>query len=206
MSDNLETFLSQLANTYNTPAAETSVREVVKASAERIRRAPSNNGNEAKGKPVGIPRLTIPVPEKGSLNHKEFLIALRRAKDRNESIQAIAGYVGYDPREEFGPQEYRAKAAAQLAMKGETKVSPDSGIRNVRNTVRGYVAGMPDLRAKRYADLMGRLNMAIDKAKEHRSLAGEALSDSERDFQSKMADVEEERIASIQKDITAEFG
>lgn len=198
---NIDQVLSSMAKTYESaPLTERSPSS--DKQTPKVRKVKVIEGSEIIPE-KGPRRMLIQVPEKGSLTAREFLRAMNRTNDRNDMIRAIAGYVGYDPAKEFGEQEYwaRNQAKKELSPIKEEK-TPPSGKR-VSQTIRGYVAGMPNLREKKLNDLQGRLNLARSMAEEHRTLAKQALSDSERGYQETLAKVEEERAIAIQREINS---
>jgi hypothetical protein len=196
---NIETVLASMAKTYESaPITERSPSS--DKQTPKVKRVKMMEGSEIIPE-KGPRRMLIQVPEKGSLTAREFLLAMNRTNDRNDMIRNIAGYVGYDPCKEFGEQEYwaRNQAKKELSPIKEEK-TPPSGKR-VSATIRGYVAGMPNERAKKLNDLQGRLHLAMSMAAEHRTLAKQALSDSEKNYQETLAKVEEERASVIQREI-----
>lgn len=195
----IDNVLSSMAKTYESaPLTERSPSS--DKQTPKVRKVKVIEGSEIVPE-KGPRRMLIQVPEKGSLTAKEFLRAMNRTTDRNDMIRAIAGYVGYDPAKEFGEQEYwaRNQAKKELSPIKEEK-TPPSGKR-VSATIRGYVAGMPDLKAKKLKDLWGRLQLATEMAEEHRTLAKEALSETEKNYQETLAKVEEERAIAIKREI-----
>lgn len=209
MTQNLDALLSNLAATYQTQDAPevqaqatlAVVQAVAKRPMKKLRDAsdPSPNGAQ----PVGMPRLFIPVPAVGYYDAKGFIVALRNAKTRDEQIACIAGYRGYDPKLDFGSNEYRAKSMAQRELNPAIK-APASGVR-IAASVRGYVAGMPDEHAKRVLDLIARHKLAIDTAMDFEKIAITAEAQDLRDYNNALALLERERAASIQAQL-AEMG
>jgi hypothetical protein len=93
----------------------------------------------------------------GTLTPQAFIVAMRRAKSREEQIKAIAGYVGYDSRQLFGAQETMARMQANRAISGHKLViRTPAETHNAYRSVQGYCAGMPNHDAKRLADLKAR--------------------------------------------------
>lgn len=76
--------------------------------------------------------------------------------DRDQVIQAIAGYCGWDPTRLFGEQEIAARLQAQR------EIHPRPMLPRPSLTVAGLVAGMPDFRQKAIEDLRGRERCAVD--------------------------------------------
>jgi len=127
----------------------------------------------------------ISLPKKGTLDARGFLVAMRSAglrvskegakfidpsEVRNDSIQNIAAYCGYDSRQNYGPQELAAKSKANLELR-PIKVNPNevwrrSGTPEVRPD--GYTKGIPDMVARRVAHLEGREREIIGLLCSHR--------------------------------------
>ena len=145
--------------------------------------------------------ISMPLPAKGSLDAKGFILATRKAKTRDEIIVAIAGFVGYDNRRDFGSQEMEAKLAAQRAM----RPTPVTSVPYQRTTVpsaAGYVAGMPDHQRRTLNDLLGREQLAAEKMAEHQKLArDEKLPLAERALNDGLAQVEKARLQQIREDL-----
>lgn len=121
------------------PVVVTVVRNAPKAESKRgkasKREAPIHDPNAGKSVTPGIT-----LPERNTLDAKGFLIACRTSKTRNEMIQAIHAYCGFDNRRDFGSQEMEARSKAQRELRGAPKVSEAVA---PSQTVRGFVAGMP---------------------------------------------------------------
>lgn len=145
--------------------------------------------------------LSMPLPEKGSLDAKGFLVACRKAKSRDEVICAIAGFVGYDARRDFGSQEMEAKLAAQRAMRPVAPLAAPYQ-RTTVPSIAGFVAGMPDHRRRALHNLLAREQLAAEKLAEHSKLAAdEKLSLAERALNDGLAQVEKARLEQIRADI-----
>jgi hypothetical protein len=103
------------------------------------------------------PPVSDPLPQAGTLTPQAFIVAMRRAKSREEQIKAIAGYVGYDSRQLFGAQETMARMQANRAISGHKLViRTPTETHNAYRSVQGYCHGLPDHDAKRLADLKAR--------------------------------------------------
>jgi hypothetical protein len=174
------------------------------------------------------PMPAMAMPDRGSLGAKDFLLAMRNAgrrvnaetnatyidqrEVRNDQIQAIhaffyqetkAGkvYVGYDPRRDFGSQDTAARALAQRELRGAPKVSQETA---PSRTFGGYVAGMPDHKARTLANLQGREVAAVDAMLAHEKDAADmSRSEYERTLSAGLADAERERLTHIRADIAA---
>ena len=145
---------------------------------------------------VSVP--SIPLPPVGSLDAKGYLKASVRARTRDERIQAIAGFIGWDHAIPLGIQEFQAKSKAQRELHPVSADGPSrEEIKQAQREVKGWVPGLPDLYQKNLENCQGRISMAIDSAKEHRKQANE-LSGPPKDLHSGLAELEEERISFIQ--------
>ena len=113
----------------------------------------------------------------GTLDASGFMVAMRSAGKRlNESgfpytaplevrgdlIKAIAGYVGYDPRADFGTQETAARAKAQRELSGCKVTAGPSTLRNASKSLDGFVAGLPNHHAKALANLLAQRASTVD--------------------------------------------
>lgn len=101
---------------------------------------------EVAAPPTTAPKPCAPsLPAAGTLDAKAFMKAVRWAKTRDEIIAAIAGYVGYDNRRDFGSQDQAAKAKAQRELAGNKVVGGPtrSEERTAARSLQGFVAGMP---------------------------------------------------------------
>jgi alkanesulfonate monooxygenase SsuD/methylene tetrahydromethanopterin reductase-like flavin-dependent oxidoreductase (luciferase family) len=128
----------------------------------------AHQDDKADRKAHALPKL----PKVGTIDAKAFMLAMRNAgqrkndkgrtftdqsKIRADQIQAIAAYIGYDHTKNFGPQEQIARDQA----KRELTNRPDHGLsrqeqREVARSLHGFVAGTPDMMAKKLADLRAR--------------------------------------------------
>lgn len=211
MSNALDLALATMLADYSKNDASQSTVAVVKAASkpravkapkvETVQALPSNGS-----KPQGT-MVAINLPAKGTLDAPAFLVALRKAKDRNEEIQAIAGFVGYDPRENHGTLMMRAKAEAQRMMRPISVSGPSRAEqRSAANSLKGYVAGMPDHRARMLGDLLAREVQTAEARDEHlRQACKTHAKDGSCCMHHAMAEVETERLSHIRADL-AKFG
>lgn len=222
----LGSLLATLAATYDVaPAPTTTV--VVKSSKPRAKS--SNDGSQKAPSDNKAAPLSMVMPDKGSLDTEGFILAMRSAgkrrtaegkpffdarEVRNDQIQAIHAFyyevrqgakvlVGYDNRESFASQELRAMTLAKSALSlrpiGQ-QVAPYS--RNATSSLKGYVAGMPDDKKRRLADLRGREVAAVEAREDFvRKSRDTALSSEERKQAAAFAAIEHRRIDAIRKDI-----
>jgi hypothetical protein len=171
-----------------------------KAAAPKAEAAPAEK--PAAPSPNGVvPVVTLPVA--GTIGAKAFIMMMNRAKDRDEKVAAIAAYVGYDGKLSFAEQEMAANAKA----KGEIRPVVASGpsreeIKTAQRSAKGYVAGMPDALRKTVQDLLGREQYAVDAREAHlRDSKDENRSEAERTLALGQAQLEEERLVQIRKDL-----
>lgn len=159
----------------------------------------SQDGSQAA--PKSPPLVTIPLPASGTLMARDFLISMRRASDRDSKIRAIAAYCGYDVRETYGSQELTATMKAQREVRGNP-VALSMPVHSCLPSVKGYVAGLPSPLETRKADLIAREQVSAAEMAQHLELARTALSEENREWHTGMAKVEEDRIASIRRDLS----
>lgn len=218
MSNALDLALATMLADYSKNDASQSTVAVVKAASKpRAIKAPKVETVQAlKGEATSLPSngskpqgamVAINLPAKGTLDAPAFLVALRKAKDRNEEIQAIAGFVGYDPRENHGTLMMRAKAEAQRMMRPISVSGPSRAEqRSAANSLKGYVAGMPDHRARTLGDLLAREVQTAEARDEHlRQACKTPAKDGSCCMHHAMAEVETERLSHIRADL-AKFG
>lgn len=165
----------------------------------RVVKAPKESHPSVNGaKLVSVPGIEFKLSP-GSYDARGFMIAWRRAKDRNEQIQAIAGYTGYDNRAVFSINEYTAMSTAKKAL------APAHQLTVVKPVVetKGYVAGLPDNQLKRISDLVGREKLAADTLIAHELAASNLTEGSSEQLTAlAMADIERERLVSIRADLS----
>lgn len=199
MSQAIDQALTNLLATY---AKVEPVVQLVKASATPrplVEKAPSDNGAK-----VTIVRLPLMV--KGDLDAKGFMTALRRATNREQAINAIAGYIGYDPNGEYGTQELRARMTAQKEMHPMAAGPSRSERRSALATVKGYVSGLPNGMNRKIGDLMAREEMAAEARDAHfKAASGAGCHNHDGDgsccMHHAMAEVETVRMSHIRQDL-----
>lgn len=189
-----------------------------KIAPKKVEAAPIHNKSNTPG---------MVMPDRGTLGARDFLLAMRNAgkrvtaegkpfvdqrEVRNDQIKAIhaffyqetkAGrvFVGYDPKRDFGSQDTAARALAQRELRGPVKVSEHTA---PSRTLGGYVAGMPDHKARTLANLQGREVAAVDAMLQHQKDADDvSRSASDRELSAGLAEVERERLTQIRADIAA---
>lgn len=204
----LDSIVSGLVSSYNVPEKQILVRVERKPRAVRAEKAPKVSSHK-------IPLATIPVPAKGSLDAEGFMMAIRNAgkvqrsnengilmtitdptKERQDQIQAIAAFVGYDFGGAHGTQLDSARQRARFTL----QPARDS---KVRATVRGFVAGIPNGTEKAVRDLQARIRVATETMLDHEKEAVKFAEDTaEYATHMALATVESERIAHMRKDLS----
>lgn len=147
------------------------------------------------------------LPAAGTLDAKGFLVAMRRATDRNVKIQVIAAFVGYDVAGDYGSQELAANSAAKRALRPIDASGPNrQEHRAAQRSALGFVNGLPDNHRVKLQDLLGREKMAADQMIEHHKAADAAQDETTRAHHLAMALLEKSRLAEIQGDIHGMVG
>lgn len=165
-------------------------------------KAPSDNGSKS----LPMPIMTMVA---GDLDATAFLIAFRRAKDRDQQIQAIQGYSGYDPKGDYATQEWLAKSKAQRELRGIDNTGPSrTERRQAMASVKGFVAGIPDGMQRQIGNLLGRESMAAEAIAGHCKAATEQGcinhdGDGSCCTHHAKAEVEKTRLSHIRKDLNA---
>lgn len=169
-------------------------------------KAALDKGDGSQAAPIGTPRPRgVELPAAGSLEAKGFLVAMRRAKNRDESIFAIAAYCGFDTSANYGAQETAAKMRAQRELHPIKVDANEVWRRNGSpvQTVAGYVAGLPDMTANRLANLEAQEVVATESLLNYRNefLASTSRPIDERaEIQIKMM-IERARINEIRAEL-----
>lgn len=226
MSTALSLVLSGLVASYETVEPSAPVSKTP-AKSKAVKVSPQSatvkvaNPSAHEVKPSNV--KSDPLPSAGSLSAEEFLkVAAHYNVSWTDSTTptrhttpklgttieqlraAIAGYCGWDPSLDLGTQDRNARTQAQSEValaKGRPAIVARPSL-----TIAGLVAGMPDHRQKRLADLKGRERLAVDTIVEHGKAAALAKTDQDRQVLEALATVERERLQQIRKDLAAEFG
>jgi len=175
----------------------------VKAAAKAEQEAQEEAAN-AKDLTSRPPMIVIDLPKAGTLDAKSFLRAMAKASSRDESIKAIAGYCGYDRHGDFGSQDTMARMKAKNELR-PVKALP-LPVHSAAPSVKGYISGVNDPKAKRIADLQGREVYATDEMQAHTKAAEAATSEAERNHFATLAAVEAARINSIRAELATLIG
>ena len=142
------------------------------------------------------------LPAVGTYSARDFLIAMRKASSRDQQIQAIAGYTGFDRYGDFGSQDLSARMKAQRELRGCKALT--TPVHSVRPTLSGYVAGVPNYQARATHNLLAREALAAEERLQHE---GSAVSHMQRGdvqnahWEGQMALLEQARLAAIQADL-----
>lgn len=202
--------LALLAASYGKPAEQVVERaaRAPKASAPSKLRAVKAAAVEAEesgaqAAPVNrAPVTLVALPKVGTHNARQFLIAMRGAKTRDESIQAIAGYCGFDRHGDYGSQELAARMQAQREIRGVSALPRP--VNSAAPTLAGYVSGKPDPMATKVADLLGRERLAAEALGEHDKIASDETVDAPtRSYHAQLSIVETARLTQIRADLAA---
>lgn len=125
--------------------------------------------------------------KKGSINGKQFIEAIKNAGkrmtdkinemtgevnrisifqhslQREDVVNAIHAYIGYDSRQNFGEQEARAR---QSALREIHPVKAEEYKRcAIKPTIAGYVAGMPNAEKRLADNIQAKVALTIDELK-----------------------------------------
>jgi hypothetical protein len=217
------TALSFLLSQHNSDLAS---REASKVEVVVVRNAePKAKGSKshAKGEqaaPIhdGPKVFGVTMPERNTLDAKGFLNACRDAgkrrnaegkpifdarEVRNDLICAIHAYIGYDNRRDFGSQDIEARSQAQRELRGVAPGPTREEKRAASRSGRGFIAGLPDHKARRLQDLLARETAAVDAMLQYQKEATEAYKTSRVDALrlEGLAEVERERLSAIRRDI-----
>jgi hypothetical protein len=123
--------------------------------------------------------------------------------NRNEKIQIIAAYIGYDDRLSFGANELGARMRAKRSLSPVVPLAQPVHTA-LGETVRGYVAGIPDDRAKKIAHLEARERLSAEQmAAENLLSKDESLSLDERFIHQETAKVMRAGLDLLRDEIAA---
>jgi len=204
MTSSVDSFIASLVSQYSgSDDAGVVSTPVVKTSKKISTPKKFNDSDDLNAMQVNrnpAPPPVIPsLPAKGTLSARDFLLTIRKAQSRQESIAAIAGFIGYDSKGDFGSQDLAARAEAQRQLK---PVSPKEYKRSCAPTVAGFVAGLPDNLYKKLADLNARQELATSNMLECLRKAEEAPNAILSQHFLHEAKLEQERLQSIQQDLS----
>lgn len=182
--------------------------------------------------PKGTPMVGMMLPDRGTMNAKEFLLAMRNAgrrvnpethasyidqrEVRNDQIRAIHAfmyqvtregrvYVGYDPKGEFGSQDVAARMLAQRELRGAPSTTTPHTAPS--RTLAGYVHGMPDHKARALANLQGQEAREVDAKIAHlRDASDMSRSAAERTLSEGLVAIQDEKLAHIRAEMARLVG
>lgn len=218
-------FLLSQHNSDNAAHEAAKVETVVVRNAPKAERA-SKKQASSKGE-VAAPIHDKPavfgvvMPDRNSLDAKGFIAAIkvagRRQNDqgkfftdsrevRNDLIKAIHAYIGYDNSRDFGSQDTAARAQAGRELSGRPIVLGPSRdeVKAAARSAMGFVAGLPDHKARHLQNLLGRETAAVDAMLQHDKDANDPQRcAADRVLSAGLVEVERERLAAIRADIAA---
>lgn len=166
----------------------------------------TNDGSQAAPIPSASrpkdPSMALLLPPKGSLEAKGYLYAMRHGKDRNEKIQAIAAFIGWDPSLNFGAQEATANRQAARDIHGPVKPASPLSSREAGKSLTGYVSGMPDMTQRKVSHLLAQEREIVDLMLSHQKDSEDMTrSENERTLSLGLAQVEEQRLEHIRNEL-----
>ena len=192
----LETLLGAFARSYETrnetpPSVAKATEKMVKVKVAKTGKITAVVETAKVEKPVAfMPGVILPC--KGTLNARQFIRAMNVAKDRDEKVIAISGFVGFDVAKPIGEQEVLAFAEAKRIMRPMT-VDASEPRRRAAPSVAGFVAGMPDANRKQIENLLARERQAV-------RAMGDALLEGGEMGDARIA-IEKARIDAIRADL-----
>lgn len=154
--------------------------------------APASNADK--------PRIVRQAIQSGTMDAATFLVAMRRAKNREECQAVIAAYVGYDHTAPYGEQDSRARSKAQLEMNPVTSATKAHN-RGASVSSGGFTSGMPEQKVRHLQNLFGRERLAIEAMNAHREASKKSTNDHECNLYAGLAQVEAERLSAIRADL-----
>jgi len=190
---------------------DTAPQKLVKVQRKASKPAPEKVEHEAQvtpktSAPIGCPNL----PAKGTLDAKGYMMAMRNAKDRDAKLAAIAGFIGYDPRQNYAEQELAANFAAKRALRPIDTSGPTlAEDRAAKRSALGFVKGLPDAHQVKVNDLLAREKMATDIMIAEQALCDKATKAGDEQgatHHAGLALLEQERLDYIQSEIHALIG
>lgn len=216
--------LSHLISVHNAEQREQVLVQVVRNAPKKDKSAPipskTSGGLQSVKAEVKPGPKTAELVKAGTLDAAGFMQAMRNAgkranahgvmlrdesKVREDQIQAIAGYIGYNLAENFGPQEAAARTKANRELSGRPIQGPTrEEQRAAARTMLGYVHGMPNDRQRRLANLQARELEAVEAMIQHvKDARDHSRSIVMRQLSIGLARVEKERLETIRTDIQA---
>ena len=200
-TNNLDSLLSIFAASYQKPEVEVKIATAKAPSTQKlVKVAKATDGKIAKVEETAKAPSPAPfmagkvLPCKGTLDARQFIKAMNTAKDRDDRIIAISGFVGFDVARPIGEQEIAAFNEARRIMRPMTVVDVNEPFKGrVAATVAGFVSGMPDANKRQIENLMARERQAV-------RAMGEALASGGEMAEARIA-VEQARVDAIRADL-----
>lgn len=203
ITPDLQSVLTMFAASYHKNEAPESSPKAPKAPKQPKAKKGSGTIGSAPPKVLNTsPAPTFNLPIQGTLDAKGFIVKMR-SNDRQEKIQAIHAYCGYNFAENFGDQESSAIAKAKREIR-PLIVNPNEPFkaRTIAPSVAGFIAGMPDDLNKKIGHLLARERLSSDILVDQQKIADDTSRDStERAIAAGMVAVEKERIKEIRAEI-----
>jgi hypothetical protein len=200
MSSALDSALAFCLASYNVAPATTSTPSTVKVVKAKPKAVNVSGAQAAPIHPASkqAAPVVMDLPSAGTMDAKAFMSARRWAKDRDETIQAIAAYIGYDLTQPFGLQDSAAVDAANR------EINPPKAREFKRSSipsVAGYVKGAPDHGVRHVQNLQARERLAVDTMLAHEASARSADGEYSRTLYEGLALIEKNRLAEIRADL-----
>jgi hypothetical protein len=124
---------------------------------------------------------------------------------RNDQIQAISAFIGYDNREMFGTQETAARMLAMRILNPKHMMGPDRETQKTADhSAKGFIAGLPSPVKSLVNDREARIVIAVETMTLHmRDADDTSRSESDRELSAALALVEQERVSAIRAEIAS---
>lgn len=149
--------------------------------------------------PAEPPPTFDPLPAAGTIDAREFMKRQARARDRDEVIECIAAFCGYDRQKDFSVQAMAAKLAAQREL-NPVKAASKPYARGSAPIANGYMHGMPNHHEKAIQNLYADKRRA-ETERETFVLQARYGDSDKRVLHEGLAMVEEARIEHIDRDL-----
>lgn len=143
-------------------------------------------------KPPNVPH----VPE---ISAKDFIVQIRKSRSRDERIELIRKFIGYNSALDFATQEMAAVRKANSQM--SPKSSPGYYSHTPESTT--FVAGLPNKAAKELANLQARERLTVERMSDLEFQSKQMKDPSAAQILQAQAEVERQRLNEIQKDLLA---
>lgn len=183
--------LNGILSQYATQISETSSPTAVTRKLRAVRNPVSETAKTSPAIPA------IKKEHVALISARDFVVGMRRAKDRSEKIALIDQYVGYNQAEDFGTQEMVA------LRKANQSINPpkNAGTYSLRPTLEGFVAGKPNRDNKEIQDLEARERLAVETMLDLEKKALDCLDSDVAAVYHAQAEVETQRVLEIRRDL-----